>query len=307
MQSFDSQNTRLFDLKTDDIGESLAALRLVNPREQRCIDESIKIYGQIAPIVVRDSSSAPYEIIDGFKRLRAARNLELTTLRACTLSVGKHAVKAAVINLNKASGRVTELEEAFAISSLAREDGLTHKEIATLFGRHRSWVSRRIALVDRLCDEAREEIRACVIVAETQPEIRLGLLSPAKAREISKVPRGTQPDLLKSLQNFNLTSRETARLVTHLLATSRSSWQEILKFPDQIIDDQPTKCVTQKPLEEVLARFVSHCRSITKAVKDTKEVPCETAETCRYAASVISRTASELRRLTRQGEGSSDA
>jgi len=294
MQSFDSQNTRLFDLKTDDIGESLAALRLVNPREQRCIDESIKIYGQIAPIVVRDSSSAPYEIIDGFKRLRAARNLELTTLRACTLSVGKHAVKAAVINLNKASGRVTELEEAFAISSLAREDGLTHKEIATLFGRHRSWVSRRIALVDRLCDEAREEIR-------------LGLLSPAKAREISKVPRGTQPDLLKSLQNFNLTSRETARLVTHLLATSRSSWQEILKFPDQIIDDQPTKCVTQKPLEEVLARFVSHCRSITKAVKDTKEVPCETAETCRYAASVISRTASELRRLTRQGEGSSDA
>jgi len=294
MQESDTQNTRLFDIKTNDIRESLASLRLVNPREQRRIEKSLEIYGQISPIIVRDSLPEPYEIIDGFKRLRAARKLELKTLKACPLSIGKHAAKAAVINFNKATGRVTEFEEAFAIASLVHEDGLTHKEISLLFGHHRSWVTRRIALVDRLCDEAQEAVR-------------LGLLSPSKAFNIRKVPRGTQPDLLKSVQNYNLTSRETARLVSHLLESSRPSWQEILKFPDQILDNEPPKSSTQMPMEESLARFASHCRSITKALKDVKDVSCESAEAFRHAASVVSRTATELRRLTPQGEESSDA
>jgi len=288
MQATSAQNHKSFDLETQEISVSLAELRLVNPREQRRVDESLKVYGQISPIVVLESASAPFELIDGFKRLRAAITLNIPTLRARTLAVGKHAAKAAVINLNRATGRVTDLEEAFAISSLARDDGLTQKEIALLFGRHRSWVSRRLAMTERTCNEVQEAIR-------------LGLLSPAKAREIGKVPRGTQPDLLKSLQDFSLTSRETARLVAHLLSQPQSSWEETLKFPEKILDAKPAKSTSSKSLEEALARCASYCRSITKRLKDTNEVSVEAVDACRYTAGIVSRTASELRRLVRRG------
>ena len=45
------------------------------------------------------------------------------------------------------------MEEALVVHSLFHEDTLSQIEIATLLGRHKSWVCRRIALIDRLCDE----------------------------------------------------------------------------------------------------------------------------------------------------------
>jgi len=45
------------------------------------------------------------------------------------------------------------IEEAWIVHSLARDDSLSQQQMAKLFGRHKSWVSRRLALVERLCPE----------------------------------------------------------------------------------------------------------------------------------------------------------
>ena len=40
-----------------------------------------------------------------------------------------------------------------------REDGLSQVEVAELLGRHKSWVCRRLALIERLGSKARDELR----------------------------------------------------------------------------------------------------------------------------------------------------
>jgi hypothetical protein len=58
--------------------------------------------------------------------------------------------KAAIYGLNRAGGRTRELEEAWIIQALVREDGMSQVEVAELLGRHKSWVCRRLALIERL-------------------------------------------------------------------------------------------------------------------------------------------------------------
>jgi hypothetical protein len=42
------------------------------------------------------------------------------------------------------------LEEAWIIHALVQDDGMSQVEVAKLLGRHKSWVCRRLALIERL-------------------------------------------------------------------------------------------------------------------------------------------------------------
>src|SRR6185436_4021573 len=85
--------------------------------------------------------------------------------------------KAAIYGLNRAGGRTRELEEAWIIQALVREDGMSQVEVAELLGRHKSWVCRRLALIERLGPKAKDELR-------------VGLLTPTAARQIVRLPEG---------------------------------------------------------------------------------------------------------------------
>ncbi len=62
--------------------------------------------------------------------------------------------------------------------ALVREDGLAKMEAAELLGRHKSWVCRRLALLEKLGEQAREDLR-------------LGLVSPAGASRTHEVRDGS--------------------------------------------------------------------------------------------------------------------
>jgi len=73
---------------------------------------------------------------------------------------------------------LTELEEAWLVRSLYREDAMSMPQIGLAFGRHKSWVWRRLMLA-----EALEPM--------VQADVRLGLLAP-RARAIrpgARAPR----------------------------------------------------------------------------------------------------------------------
>ena len=97
------------------------------------------------------------------------------------MDVDEQGAKAAIYNLNRIGQRPLELEESWIVHALVREDGLSQVEAAQLLGRHKSWVNRRLAMLERLCDAAREELR-------------LGLLTPAMARQLTRLPMGNQAD-----------------------------------------------------------------------------------------------------------------
>jgi hypothetical protein len=133
----------LLHLKPEEIGEHYGRYRLHLPEPERAMARSLKRYGQLSPVVVCRRQER-YELIDGFKRLGAARHLvEMEHLAARLMEADERSAKAAIYGLNRAGGRTRELEEAWIIHALVREDGMSQVEVAELLGRHKSWVCRR--------------------------------------------------------------------------------------------------------------------------------------------------------------------
>src|SRR5262249_59508396 len=110
---------------------------------------SLERYGQLSPIVVCRRQDR-YELVDGFKRLGAARTLaHLSHLSARLLEADERTAKAAIYGLNRAGGRTRELEEAWIIQALVREDGMSQGEVAGRTGGPQSWGCRRLGLTPR--------------------------------------------------------------------------------------------------------------------------------------------------------------
>lgn len=192
------------DLALVDIGEYYGRYRLHVPEAERAMARSLERYGQISPVVVCRRETG-FELIDGFKRLGAARTIAgRDRLAVRLIEVDDRAAKAAIYGLNRAGGRTRELEEAWIVHALVREDGLAQVEVAELLGRHKSWVCRRLALIERLVPEAKDELR-------------VGLLCPTAARQLVRLPEGNQPEVLEVIRREALSSHELAAMVDLLL------------------------------------------------------------------------------------------
>ena len=187
----------------DALDQRYAELRIAQPRAEAAMATSMGRFGQISPVVAaRDSGDdAPLVLVDGFKRLAAARGLGFETLSVRTMPLSARASVAAVYSLNRGGRGLMDLEEALVVRKLVRELGLTQPEVGELLERHKSWVSRRLSLVERLCDEV-------------QDDVRVGLIVPTVAREVARLPRGNQPEVAATVQQHGLTSREASVLVS---------------------------------------------------------------------------------------------
>jgi hypothetical protein len=102
----------LLQLKLEEIGEHYGRYRLHVPEAERAMAKSLERYGQLSPVVVCRRGDR-YVLIDGFKRLGAARQLaQVDHLSARLMEADERTVKAAIYGLNRAGGRTRELEEA---------------------------------------------------------------------------------------------------------------------------------------------------------------------------------------------------
>ena len=172
MSALPGNSTELSMLPLESIDERYRRYRIADAAAERAVTQSLKRYGQMAPIVICEQQECAV-LLDGFKRLDAARRLKgFSSLWARRIEVDESSAKAALYNLNRISRRPLELEEAWIVHALVREDGLTQAETAGLLNRHKSWVCRRLALLEKLCVAAREELH-------------LGLLSPSVARQLA--------------------------------------------------------------------------------------------------------------------------
>lgn len=238
------------DIAITEIGERYGVYRIVSPRADVAMMKSMQRYGQMTPVVCVKAENG-YELIDGFKRLRVFRRLNKPTLKAKTMEISARACKAAIIQLNRAGQSINEMEEALVIQSLHREDSLQQTEIAVLLGRHKSWVSRRISLIERLSEEVQEDIR-------------LGLISVVAGRELAKLPRGNQKAAADAVLKNRFSTRETAELITYLLSRPRWEHQTLLSAPWEIIEPKQSKPVG---IEAKLLSFERICKSLSEGVK----------------------------------------
>jgi len=200
------------------LGQRYRRYRLADPAAEEAMAGSLRRWGQLAPVVacMREEK---LELIDGFKRFAAARQVgSLTTLSVRVLDVDEPTAKAAILGLNRGQRATRELEEAWIVQALVRDDGMTQVEAAHLLSRHKSWVCRRLALLEKLSVAVKEDLR-------------LGLVGPALARQLTRLPAGNQEALLALTRREALTAQEVSGVIDLLQGASSDQAAFVLAKP----------------------------------------------------------------------------
>jgi ParB family chromosome partitioning protein len=215
-------------LRLDQLRLEFARMRLTRPELIKSMEQSLAQFGQLSPIVVRQGQTE-FQIIDGFKRYHAATTLNWSSLQAHVLTVTRRVATAMILTYNRDNHALTDYEEALVLLSLKQDHQLSQDEIAALVGYSASWVSRRLALVEKLEPTVTDELK-------------LGVISTTQAREIMQLPRGNQLELTKTLVDHDLNSRQTAVIVDEFLKTQdREQQRYILEHPMEVLErDQST-------------------------------------------------------------------
>jgi len=113
--------------------------------EELC--ESIKEYGVLQPINVRQISSSTYELVAGERRLRAATMAGLEEIPAIIVNVNDNnsAIMALIENLQREN--LSYMEEAEGYSNLLNEHNLTQEELAQKIGKSQSTIANKVRLL----------------------------------------------------------------------------------------------------------------------------------------------------------------
>ena len=219
-----------------DLGEGLSRLRLADASALAAMRASLKQHGQLSPIRAFERSGG-VEVFDGFKRLRAARGLGFRDLRVVLSELG--VVEATVQMRELHAGRgLTALEEGWIVRALHRDHQMTQGAIAARLRCHKSWVCRRLMLVEALD-------------SSVQADVRLGLLAPRAAILVGALPRGNQSSAAAVVVRRGLTVRQTALLVRELADAREAGTQAVLarwrdgRRPEHRSHDRCTRSVAE--------------------------------------------------------------
>ncbi len=93
---------------------------------------------------------------------------------------------------------------------------------AHLLGQHKSWVCRRLALLERLSGSVVEDLR-------------LGLLGPALARQLVRLPAGNQEAVLALTRRESLTAQEVGGVIDLLQGASPEQSAFVLAKPREAL------------------------------------------------------------------------
>ena len=162
-----------------------------NPKQPRQVfdDEaleelthSVREFGLLQPIVVREGSNGQYELIMGERRLRASRAAGLETVPAIVRDTTDDAMLRDALLENIHRVQLNPLEEAAAYQQLLEEFGATHEELAGKIGRSRSQVTNTIRLMK--------------LPVKVQTRVAAGVISAGHARALLGLPDADAQDAL---------------------------------------------------------------------------------------------------------------
>jgi len=109
--------------------------------------QNIRAVGLLQPVVVTPHAGR-FRLVAGNRRLRAVKLLGHATILAHIVSLSAPDEGLATIAENLRRQNLHPLEEAAAVAQLAADHNLTHEQLAEMLGTDRTWVTRRMQLVN---------------------------------------------------------------------------------------------------------------------------------------------------------------
>jgi len=223
------------------------ALRSRNPRQERLLLASLAEQGQQHPIVVIVGGDGGRRIvIDGYKRVRALRRLAQDTVLVTLWELDE--AEALLLERLMRTGAVEgALQQGWLLKELASRFGLTQEDLARRFDRSKSWVSRRLALVEELPASIQERVRAGELAAHAA----MKYLVPMARANSDAAER-----LAAAIASLNVTTRQVSALWAGWLAGDEKTRELILGQPSLYLraQEQARRDEAQKsPAEQQLA------------------------------------------------------
>ncbi|TDD02915.1 ParB/RepB/Spo0J family partition protein [Saccharopolyspora terrae] len=165
------------------------------------LEHSIREFGLMQPIVVREIEDDQYELIMGERRWRASQLAGLEYIPAIVRETKDDALLRDALLENIHRVQLNPLEEAAAYQQLLDEFGVTHDELADRIGRSRPVITNTIRLLR--------------LPLEVQRRVAVGVLSAGHARALLSLEDvGHQEDLAKRIVAEGLSVRATEEQVT---------------------------------------------------------------------------------------------
>ena len=144
-----------------------------NPRQPRTLFDaddlaelvhSVREFGVLQPVVVRDKKDGTYELIMGERRTRASREAGLEAIPAIVRDTADEDLLRDALLENIHRAQLNPLEEASAYQQLINDFGITQDQLADRIGRSRPQISNTIRLL-RLPEGVQERVAAGVLTA----------------------------------------------------------------------------------------------------------------------------------------------
>lgn len=202
--------------------------RIKNGKGLAKMEKSISHFGQIVPVLAIAQENT-FILIDGFQRLRALKGCGHDCIKVQVLEEDE--AGALFILLAKNNDRQWEvIEQASIIQELHSRFTYSFEEIGKRLGRDKSWVKRRLDLIDSLP----EEIQQAVMDGKVSSWSASHVLVP-----LSRVNEQDAIRLTDKLLKDSLSTRELTTLYDHYKKSNRT-------VRDRIIDDPSLFAKTSK-------------------------------------------------------------
>jgi ParB family chromosome partitioning protein len=165
------------------------------------LEHSIREFGLMQPIVVREVADGGYEIVLGERRWRAAERAGLDAIPAIVRKTTDDAMLRDALLENIHRVQLNPLEEAAAYQQLLEEFEVTHEELANRIGRSRPVITNMIRLLK--------------LPLPVQRRVAAGVLSAGHARALLGLDEPeAQEDLAARIVAEGLSVRATEEAVT---------------------------------------------------------------------------------------------
>lgn len=264
---------------------TLNARRHFAPDALRELGESMKLHGQLQPVIVRPhpTKEGRYQIVSGERRWRAASEKygDIATLRAIVghYSDGEVRTLSLIENVNRED--LSPLEIARGLVELKDVTARLHwDDVARMVGRSRQWVDRYVALIDA--------------PAPVQRAVDEGRLTPSHARAIRQLDPPQQIKAAQTAIREQMTTRQLEERVRELKAP-----------PSTAIPEPITRTIEPPavPPSERRDRATARLRQVVSVMAEVSgELMALRLEAGAFSAAYKSEIRAELRLIATQQE-----
>lgn len=118
-----------------------------NEETLKKLEQSIKKYGIVQPVIVRKKDNGNYELIAGERRLRAAKNAQLEKIPVVIKEYNNRESAEIALIENLQREDLNPIEEGKAYESIIKKYDLTQEEMSQIAGKSRSYITNTLRLL----------------------------------------------------------------------------------------------------------------------------------------------------------------